>query len=139
MQLIAAPGAFCPALATLIVRKWITREGFGDLKLSFRSGRWAFYLAAWLLPLVVIAIMSAEALAAGLGAPDFTLATAVAVESKERSIGALQGMGLLIVPQAMLAALVFILSCLVRNLAGAAISSVGFSPSGPSRRRRRRA
>lgn len=106
MQLFAAPGAFCPALATFVVRKWITREGFGDLKLSLRSGRWALYLAAWLLPLMVIATMSGEALAAGLGAPDFTLTTAIAAQSKERGVGALQGMGLLIVPQTMLAALI---------------------------------
>ncbi len=107
MQLFLVPGAFCPALATFVVRKWVTREGFGDLKLSLRSGRWALYLAAWLLPLLVVAMMCGEAVAVGLGTPDFTLATAVAAESKERGIDAVQGMGLLIIPQTMFAALIF--------------------------------
>jgi len=41
MQLFLLPGAFCPAFATLVVRKWITREGFDDLKLRL-SSRWLF-------------------------------------------------------------------------------------------------
>lgn len=65
MQLFLAPGAFCPALATFVVRKWITREGFDDLRLRFGSGRWFFYVLAWLLPLFVVAGMAALGMAPG--------------------------------------------------------------------------
>lgn len=106
MQLYLLPGAFCPALAAFVVRKWITREGFDDLKLRLSSGRWALYLLAWLLPLIVVAAMSVEGMALGLGAPDFTLAEAIAAQPVGRDVSMIQGIGLLIVPQVLLTALV---------------------------------
>lgn len=106
MQLFLLPGAFCPALAAFVVRKWITHEGFDDLKLRLGSGRWFFYLLAWLLPLIVVAAMSAEGMALGLGAPDFTLAEAIAAQPAGRDVSMMQGIGLLIVPQVLLTALI---------------------------------
>lgn len=106
MQLFLVPGACCPALATFVVRKWITREGFDDLKLRLGANRWFFYLLAWLLPLLVVGLMSAEGVALGLGAPDFTLAQAIAAQSVGRDLSAMEGIGLLIVPQVLLTALV---------------------------------
>jgi uncharacterized protein len=105
MQLFLVPGAFCPALATFVVRKWITREGFDDLKLRFGAG-WFFYLLAWLLPLFVVGGMAALGVALGLGTPDFTLATAIAAEPVGRDLSMMQGLGLLIVPQVLLTAVV---------------------------------
>ena len=105
MQLLLVPGACCPALATFVVRKWITREGFDDLKLRLGTG-WFFYLLAWLLPLFVVGGMAALGVALGLGTPDFTLATAIAAEPVGRDLSMMQGLGLLIVPQVLLVALV---------------------------------
>jgi membrane protease YdiL (CAAX protease family) len=106
MQLFLVPGACCPALATFVVRKWITREGFGDLKLRLKSGRWFLYVFAWLLPLVVVGGMAALGAALGLGRPDFSLAQAIAAQSVGRDLSAMEGLGLLIVPQVLLAALI---------------------------------
>ena len=106
MQLFLVPGAFCPALATFVVRKWITREGFDDLKLRFSSKRWVFYVLAWLLPLFVVGGMGALGAALGLGAPDFSLAEAIAAQSVGRDLNMMQGLGLLIVPQVLLVALI---------------------------------
>lgn len=106
MQLFLVPGAFCPALATFVVRKWITREGFDDLRLRFGSGRWFFYVLAWLLPLFVVAGMAALGMALGLGTPDLSLARAIAAEPVGRDLSMMQGLGLLIVPQVLLVALI---------------------------------
>jgi membrane protease YdiL (CAAX protease family) len=105
MQLFLVPGACCPALATFVVRKWITREGFDDLKLRFGSA-WFLYALAWLLPLLVVGGMSALGVALGLGTPDFTLAQAIAAQSVGRDLSMMQGLGLLIVPQVLLTALI---------------------------------
>lgn len=106
MQLFLVPGACCPALATFIVRKWITHEGFDDLKLRFSSNRWFFYIVAWLLPLAVVGVMSVEGVALGLGTPDFSLAQAIAAQSMGRDLSMMRGLGLMIVPQLLLSALV---------------------------------
>src|SRR5271165_6024888 len=70
-------GAFAPAIATFVVRKWITREGFADagLRLDFR--KWPYYIVAWLLPLAVVgSIIIADGLF-GIGTPDFSLARGI--------------------------------------------------------------
>ena len=56
-SLVQIPIAFSPAIAAVIVRRWITREGFGDagLALHLRSG-WVYYLAAWLFPLIAVGL-----------------------------------------------------------------------------------
>jgi uncharacterized protein len=106
MQLFLVPGACCPALATFVVRKWVTREGFDDLKLRLSEGRWALYVLALLLPLAVVAAMAALGMGLGLGAPDFTLTQAIAAQPVGRDLSAMQGLGLLIVPQVLLTAII---------------------------------
>lgn len=73
-QFIALPGAFSPAIAAFIVRKWITKEGFADagFRPNFKHG-WKYYLIAWLLPLFVAGIVIGLAVLFGLSQPDFTL------------------------------------------------------------------
>ena len=72
--LAAIPGGFAPALAAIVVRKWVTREGFGDagLRLHLRD-KWSYYVFAWFSPLVVALIIALLALALGIAQPDFTL------------------------------------------------------------------
>ena len=54
MPLAGLPGGFAPAVAALVVRQWVTREGFGDAGLEWNLGRrWPYYLFAWLSPLAV--------------------------------------------------------------------------------------
>ena len=71
-ELIALPGAFAPALATFIVRKWITREGFADAGLGLHLGKWPYYLFGWLLPCAVVAFICLAAAAFGIAQPNFT-------------------------------------------------------------------
>lgn len=72
--LLLVPGAFSPAIAASIVRKWITCEGFADacLRLNLRRN-WPYYLVAWLSPLAVVAIIVILAIMLGLSQPDFSL------------------------------------------------------------------
>jgi membrane protease YdiL (CAAX protease family) len=78
-QYIALPGAFSPAIAALIVRKWVTREGFGDAGLNpHLLSKWRYYLFAWLLPLFVSAILLGLIYLFKVGEPDFSLQRAAA-------------------------------------------------------------
>ena len=72
-KILAMPGAFAPAIAALVVRRWITREGFGDAGLAIDISKWPYYLVAWLLPLVGVGCIVVLAPLFGLGKPDFTL------------------------------------------------------------------
>jgi len=72
-QLAVLPGGFAPAVSAIIVRKWITREGFADAGLRLDLRGWPFYLAAWLLPLLVVTVIAALAAVLGISQPDFTL------------------------------------------------------------------
>jgi membrane protease YdiL (CAAX protease family) len=78
-QLAVLPGGFAPAVAAVIVRKWITREGFSDAGLRLNLRKWPYYLAGWLLPLGVTAVIVALAVILRIGEPDFTLQRAAAV------------------------------------------------------------
>jgi len=81
-QYIALPGAFSPAVAAFVVRKWVTREGFADAGLKPNLSRgWRYYLVAWLLPLFVSAIIIGLVVALGIDRPDFSLQRAVEVLS----------------------------------------------------------
>jgi membrane protease YdiL (CAAX protease family) len=100
-QLYALPGAFAPAIAAIVVRKWITREGFGDAGLGLHAARWPIYLFAWLLPLAVVAVIVVEAVALGVARPDFTLMQAMATGDAGHSLTALRNPGLWVVPQLM--------------------------------------
>jgi membrane protease YdiL (CAAX protease family) len=72
------PGAFSPAIAAVIVRKWITREGFADagLRLNFRNNK-RYYLIAWLLPLLAVAVILLLAVIFRISTPDFSLQRAM--------------------------------------------------------------
>lgn len=63
---ISILASFGPAIAAIVVRKEITREGFGDAGLSprFRAG-WKYYLFALLHPVVVVPVALAVAAASG--------------------------------------------------------------------------
>jgi membrane protease YdiL (CAAX protease family) len=100
-QLFAVPGAFAPAIATIIVRRWITREGFADAGLGLHAARWPYYLFAWLLPLAVVAAITLEASAFGVAQPDFTLARAITAGALGRSLNGLGNPGFTVVPQLM--------------------------------------
>lgn len=75
-QLYALPGAFAPAIAAIIVRKWITREGFADAGLRLNRKAWRYYLMAWLLPLLIVGAITLQAQIFGVAEPDFGLVRA---------------------------------------------------------------
>ncbi|GAA2847188.1 peptidase [Actinoplanes cyaneus] len=62
--LVQLPAGFAPAVAALVVRRWVTREGFADAgsRLRLRAA-WRYYLVAWLGPLAVVAAVIALAAA----------------------------------------------------------------------------
>jgi membrane protease YdiL (CAAX protease family) len=65
-QAAVALGAFSPALAAWVVRRWVAREGVADAGLGLHVGRgWPHYVFGWLLPLPVVGAIAG--LAAGLG------------------------------------------------------------------------
>jgi CAAX protease family protein len=105
-QLCALPGAFAPAIASIIVRKWITHEGFSDAGLGLHAARWPLYLFAWLLPLAVVPVIVAEAVAFGVARPDFTLMAAITHGDAGHSLARLSNPGLWVVPELMAAAVV---------------------------------
>src|SRR5829696_1936953 len=72
-SLVQIPIAFSPAIAAVIVRRWITKEGFGDAGLAFhlRSG-WAYYLVAWLFPLIAVGVVIGLATMLGISRPDLS-------------------------------------------------------------------
>jgi len=76
--LFLLPGAFSPAVAAIIVRRWVTREGFADagLRLNLRNNL-LYYLIAWLLPLLVVAVIVLLAVILGLSTPDFSMERAM--------------------------------------------------------------
>ena len=105
-QFFALPGAFAPAIAAFVVRKWITREGFGDAGLGVHIRNWRFYLLAWLLPLAVVAAITAQAVVLGIAEPDFTLERASATEIAGNKVEGLGDLAWLVVPQVMILAIV---------------------------------
>lgn len=84
-QLAMLPGAFAPAFAALVVRKWITGEGFADagLRLNLKEG-WRAYLVALLLPFPVIGVIVLLVMLTGTAEPDFTLTRATAALGGDR-------------------------------------------------------
>jgi len=78
LGLSAVPGAFAPAIATFVVRKWITREGFRDAGLGLHLEHWRYYLIAWFIPVPVLAFIVWSAGAFGFGQPDFSMLAGLA-------------------------------------------------------------
>ena len=76
-QLAILPGALSPAVAAVIVRKWVTREGFSDAGLKLNMHRWRYYLAAWALPLIVVTVIVLLASTMGTSDPDFSMKRAI--------------------------------------------------------------
>ena len=72
-QFASLPGAFSPAFAAFVVRKWITREGFADAGLKIDVSKWRYYLVGWLLPVVVVGCIVVLAPLLGIGRADFSL------------------------------------------------------------------
>ncbi|WP_262370800.1 CPBP family intramembrane glutamic endopeptidase [Streptomyces sp. WAC01526] len=66
--------AFCmPGIAAVVVRRWITKEGFADAGLKLRlKVAWRYYVMAWLGPPLIAAATLALAAAAGLWDPDLS-------------------------------------------------------------------
>jgi membrane protease YdiL (CAAX protease family) len=68
--LLVVPGTFAPALATFVVRQWVTREGFADAGLEAHVSNWPYYLAAWAVPLGTVGFVILAAPGLGLGHAD---------------------------------------------------------------------
>lgn len=79
--LVQLPMAFAPAIAALVVRKWVTKEGFGDARLRprFKAAR-SHYLIAWIGPVLVFAAIIGLAVALGLYRPDASAVTDVVAD-----------------------------------------------------------
>ena len=78
LQFAILPGAFAPAIASLVVRRWVTGEGFADAGLRPRLRRgWRYYLFALLWPLGAAVIIVVLGAALGLSRPDFTVVRAM--------------------------------------------------------------
>lgn len=76
-QLAILPGALAPAVAAIIVRKWVTGEGFADAGLKLNLHRWRYYAAGWILPLLVVSAILLVAVALGISDPDFSMRRAI--------------------------------------------------------------
>lgn len=72
-QILILPGAFAPAVSAVIVRKWITGEGFADAGLKLDLKKWRYFLFAWLLPVPVVIVIVGLAVLLGISSPDFSL------------------------------------------------------------------
>ena len=70
-----------PAIAAFVVRKWITREGFGDAGLRLGWRHWPLYLVAVLWPLAVIPVRAVAALTLHAAPAGFTFPWGVAAPS----------------------------------------------------------
>jgi uncharacterized protein len=74
-------GACSPAIACLVVRKWITGEGFSDAGLRPSLRTWKYYAAAWLYPVLVVAGIMLAALVFDIARPDFSFLDGAAATS----------------------------------------------------------
>ncbi len=78
-QIAILPGAFAPAIAAIVVRKWVTGEGFSDAGMRPRLRQnWKYYLIGLFLPFVVTSIIIGLAIITGAGKPNFDLQNIVA-------------------------------------------------------------
>ena len=64
---------FAPAIACVMVRKWVTREGFVDAGLRPNLRRWPLYLVAVAWPLAVHPVRVLLAFLLGTAPPGFTI------------------------------------------------------------------
>ncbi|WP_163509699.1 CPBP family intramembrane glutamic endopeptidase [Fodinicola acaciae] len=72
--LVQLPWAFSPAIAAVVVRKWVTKEGFADAGLRFRwRGNLRWYLISWLGPLALAVVAVVIAAVVGLWRFDLSI------------------------------------------------------------------
>lgn len=64
--------AFSPAIAAIIVRKGITREGFADMRLKVKHHYWVYYLVALIFPFIIVVFIVFIAVSLAISEPDFT-------------------------------------------------------------------
>jgi membrane protease YdiL (CAAX protease family) len=76
-QLLLLPAGFAPAVAAIIVRKWVTREGFADAGLRIRLRKWRCFLFAWTYPLFLMVGIVLLAWCLGMAKPNASLAVAL--------------------------------------------------------------
>lgn len=77
-QLLVLPGAFSPAIAAIVVRRWVTREGFADAGLRLNlAGNLRYYLFGLLWPFGAVVIIVILATILDLSRPDFSLLRAL--------------------------------------------------------------
>jgi membrane protease YdiL (CAAX protease family) len=105
-QLLFYLGAFAPAIAAIVVRKWITREGFGDAGLGVNLRAWPYFLFAWLLPLAVVLVIAAEAMAFAIADADFSSQTWLRAMHHELPANLAPYSGILIVVQELIRAII---------------------------------
>jgi membrane protease YdiL (CAAX protease family) len=99
MPLAALPGGFAPAVAAFVVRKWVTREGFGDAGLEWNLGRrWPYYLFAWLSTLAVAVSIALLGIVTGQRGPGLSLQPAYEMLTSDttRTLGDVNHPGLLL-------------------------------------------
>jgi membrane protease YdiL (CAAX protease family) len=78
--LITLPTSFAPAIGAIVVRKWITREGFADAGLRLNILReWRYYLFALLYPVIVVPGTLILAFIVSAERPDFSTLTVVSL------------------------------------------------------------
>lgn len=79
-QIAILPGAFAPAIAAIVVRKWVTGEGFSNagMRPHLRQN-WKYYLIGLFLPFVVTSIIVGLAIITGAGKPNFDLQNIIAM------------------------------------------------------------
>lgn len=106
-QFVALPGAFTPAIAAIIVRKWITHEGFADAGLKPNLTKWRYYLIAWLLPFFVSAIIVGLVVAFGIGSPDFSLKRAISILAPSTKVPAISYFTWVFIPISLLTTSLF--------------------------------
>lgn len=71
--LLQLPSFCMPGIAAVVIRRWITKEGFSDAGLGLRlKAAWRYYAVAWLGPPIIAAATLALAAAAGLWVPDLS-------------------------------------------------------------------
>ncbi|EXG80529.1 CPBP family glutamic-type intramembrane protease [Cryptosporangium arvum] len=64
--LVQIPCGFAPAIAAVVVRRWISREGFADAGSRPRlRAAWPYYVLAWLVPFGIAAVVLVIAAASG--------------------------------------------------------------------------
>ena len=71
-QAFALAGAFAPAFAAIVVRRWVTREGFADSGLGLAPRTWFYYVLALAIPIVAVLTVLVAAPALGIARPDVT-------------------------------------------------------------------